>query len=64
MSFYGMVTAYMNHGLPTESLVRSYGLTFLKNFVFAFPLQLIVMGSIIRFVFVKFVKPSLSLKTA
>jgi hypothetical protein len=64
MSFYGLVTAYLNHGLDSESYVKSYFLIFIKNFVFAFPLQLIIMGPIVRLLFVKFFRENKSLKSA
>jgi hypothetical protein len=56
MSLYSLVTTYLNQGLTTESYVTSYFLIFIKNFVFAFPLQLLVMGPLVRFLFVKFVR--------
>ncbi|MDF2680621.1 MAG: putative rane protein [Brevibacillus sp.] len=56
MSLYSLVTTYLNQGLTTESYVTSYFLIFIKNFVFAYPLQLLVMGPLVRFLFVKFVR--------
>ncbi|OXM83270.1 hypothetical protein [Paenibacillus rigui] len=56
MSLYGLVTAYLSNRLTGESLVASYFSLVLKNFIFAFPLQLLIVGPLVRFLFVKFVK--------
>ncbi|WP_282937288.1 DUF2798 domain-containing protein [Paenibacillus sp. RC67] len=64
MSVYGLVTTYLNHGLTTESYLKSYLLIFARNFVFAFPLQLIIMGPIVRLLFTKIVRGNKSLKSA
>jgi uncharacterized membrane protein len=56
MSIYGLITAYMTGHLTGESWVQSYGSIALKNFIFALPLQLLVMGPLVRFLFGRFVK--------
>ncbi|MFE5323530.1 hypothetical protein ACFQ88_33095 [Paenibacillus sp. NPDC056579] len=58
MSLYGLGTAYVTGNLHGDSLLASYFSFVLKNFVFAFPLQLIVVGPTIRYVFNRFVKHS------
>ncbi|HDX9611003.1 TPA: DUF2798 domain-containing protein [Bacillus toyonensis] len=56
MSFYGMAMMYLHGGLQRESFVLSYFSIFIKNFIMAYPLQLIIMGPLVRFLFVKFVR--------
>jgi hypothetical protein len=56
MSFYGLGTAYFSDSLIGESLLESYFSLVFKNFIFAFPLQLIIVGPLVRYLFVKFVK--------
>lgn len=56
MSLYGVIAAYLTNGLSTDSFLQSYLSTVAKNFALAFPLQLIVMGPLVRFLFMKFVK--------
>ncbi|SDJ98426.1 hypothetical protein [Sediminibacillus albus] len=55
MSIYGMVVSYLFNGLGEESILRSYYSIVLKNFIFALPLQLIIMGPAVRYLFGKFV---------
>ncbi|TKI77017.1 DUF2798 domain-containing protein, partial [Bacillus wiedmannii] len=55
MSFYGMAMMYLHGGLQGESFVSSYFSIFIKNFIMAYPLQLIIMGPLVRFLFAKFV---------
>lgn len=54
MSFYGMAMMYFHNGLHGESFVSMY-FDFIKNFIMAYPLQLIIMGPLVRFLFGKFV---------
>jgi hypothetical protein len=56
MSLFGLVTSYIFTGLSEGSILEHYASTAFKNFIFSLPLQLIVMGPFIRFLFVKFVK--------
>lgn len=56
MSLYGLITAYVHNALGGQSLLSSYFEIFFKNFIVAYPLQLLVMGPIVRLLFVKFVK--------
>ncbi|MCY9517713.1 hypothetical protein [Paenibacillus apiarius] len=56
MSLYGLGAAYFSNSLIGESLLESYFSIVFKNFIFAFPLQLIIMGPLVRYLFIKFVK--------
>lgn len=56
MSLYSLVMTYVTHGVTTESIGNLYFSILIKNFVFAFPLQLVVMGPLVRFLFMKLVK--------
>ncbi|OFD49465.1 hypothetical protein BWGOE3_22960 [Bacillus mycoides] len=55
MSFYGMAMMYLHNGLHGDSFVSIYFSVFIKNFIMAYPLQLIIMGPLVRFLFGKFV---------
>jgi len=55
MSLFGLVTAYLSNGLE-ESLLKSYFTIVSRNFIFALPLQILIMGPIVRYLFTKFVK--------
>lgn len=55
MSFYGMIMMYLHGGLQGDSFVSMYFSIFIKNFILAYPLQLIIMGPLVRFLFGKFV---------
>ena len=55
MSLYGLGAAYVSNLLVGESLIESYFSLVFKNFIFAFPLQLIVVGPLVRYLFNKFV---------
>lgn len=56
MSLYGLGTAYLFNGLSGDSLFKNYLSLVFKNFIFAFPLQLLIVGPLVRYLFVKFVK--------
>ncbi|MCR6109964.1 hypothetical protein HXA35_06365 [Bacillus sp. A301a_S52] len=56
MSFYGLVTSIMANTLGEQPLLYRYFSIVFKNLIFALPLQLLVMGPLVRFVFIKFVK--------
>jgi uncharacterized membrane protein len=60
MSLYGLGNAYFSDSLHGESLLESYFTFVFKNFIFAFPLQLIIVGPLVRYVFVKVVKKRIS----
>ncbi|MGD6843708.1 hypothetical protein ACQCVH_14440 [Bacillus infantis] len=56
MSLYGLITAYFTGHLTGGSWMQSYGSIAFKNFIFALPLQLLIMGPLVRFLFGRFVK--------
>lgn len=56
MSLYGLGTAYLSNPLMSGTLFENYYSLVLQNFIFAFPLQLLIVGPIVRFLFQKFVK--------
>ncbi|PFV76378.1 DUF2798 domain-containing protein [Bacillus sp. AFS059628] len=64
MSFYGMAMMYSHNGLHGESFVSMYFSIFIKNFIMAYPLQLIIMGPLVRFLFGKFVLKNKSVNVA
>ncbi|MED4228273.1 DUF2798 domain-containing protein [Neobacillus cucumis] len=55
MSVFGLAISYLHNGNEDSSLLIDYFSTFLKNFIVAYPLQLIVMGPLVRYLFIKFV---------
>jgi hypothetical protein len=56
MSLYGLGNAYFSGSLIGESLLEGYFSLVFKNFIFAFPLQLLIVGPLVRYLFGKFVK--------
>ena len=64
MSFYGMAMMYLHNGLHGESFVSIYFSIFIKNFIMAYPLQLIIMGPLVRFLFGKFVMKNKTVNVA
>lgn len=57
MSIYGLVTTYIHNGFTSNSIITEYFTLFGKNFIMALPLQIVVMGPIVRLLFVKFIQP-------
>ncbi|WP_242253770.1 DUF2798 domain-containing protein [Bacillus cereus group sp. BfR-BA-01379] len=64
MSFYGMAMMYLHGGLQGDSCISMYFSIFIKNFIMAYPLQLIIMGPLVRFIFVKYVLKKKSVNVA
>ncbi|MGM0949318.1 MAG: DUF2798 domain-containing protein [Bacillota bacterium] len=60
MSVFGLVTAALSNELNGDSLFSAYLMIVLKNFILAYPLQLLIMGPLVRGIFMKFVKPKLT----
>lgn len=56
MSLYGLGTAYFSNPFMRGTLFENYYSLVLQNFIFAFPLQLLIVGPIVRLLFQKFVK--------
>lgn len=48
MSVFGLVTAALSNGLNGDSLFSAYLMIVLKNFILAYPLQLLIMGPLVR----------------
>ncbi|MCY2907547.1 DUF2798 domain-containing protein [Bacillus anthracis] len=64
MSFFGMIMMHLHGGLQWDSFVSIYFSIFIKNFIMAYPLQLIIMGPLVRFLFAKFVLKNKAVKVA
>lgn len=56
MSMYGLATTYVQGNSSTETIIQQYFTIFGKNFIVALPLQLLVVGPIVRFIFTKYIK--------
>ncbi len=56
MSVYGLITMSLTKGVHGEPLLSSYAFIVIKNFIVAYPLQLLIMGPLVRGLFMKFVK--------
>lgn len=63
MSMFGLIMTVLNHGIE-GSLLQHYLLLIGRNFVVAFPLQLLIAGPLVRWAFVKFIKEKNSPKYA
>ncbi|MCY8307692.1 DUF2798 domain-containing protein [Bacillus vallismortis] len=60
MSVFGLVSAALSNGISSDSLFNAYLMIVLKNFILAYPLQLLIMGPFVRGIFMKVVKPKLT----
>ncbi|MDP1395148.1 MULTISPECIES: DUF2798 domain-containing protein [Bacilli] len=58
MSIYGLLTSYLHNGLYSNSVLNQFLSVFGRNFIVALPLQIIIIGPIVRFLFTKFIKTS------
>lgn len=56
MSIYGLLITYIHNGFSSNSVLMEFFSVFLKNFIFALPLQILIMGPIVRFIFTKFIQ--------
>ncbi|MBD7986369.1 DUF2798 domain-containing protein [Sporosarcina sp. Sa2YVA2] len=56
MSIYGLGINYFHNGFYSNSIITEYLSVFSKNFIVALPLQIIIMGPIVRFIFTKYIK--------
>ncbi|WP_405082949.1 hypothetical protein ACI48J_12165 [Paenibacillus chitinolyticus] len=56
MSMYGLATSYLLNPPVGKSPLESYMSLIVKNFSFALPLQLLIVGPIARYLFKRFVK--------
>ncbi|MED0990469.1 hypothetical protein P4T72_11485 [Bacillus nitratireducens] len=64
MSFYGIAMMYLHGGLHGDSFVSIYFSIFMRNFIVAYPLQLMIMGPLVRFLFGKFVMKKKNVEVA
>ncbi|UOQ49255.1 DUF2798 domain-containing protein [Gracilibacillus caseinilyticus] len=56
MSMFGLAMSYIRGGVNDQSIISEYLHIYVKNFVVAFPLQLIVMGPLVRLIFTKWIQ--------
>ncbi|MFD2114194.1 DUF2798 domain-containing protein [Paenibacillus yanchengensis] len=56
MSIYGLVISYFYNNFSSNSIIMEFLSVFSKNFIVALPLQIIIMGPIVRFIFIKYIK--------
>ncbi|WP_240252888.1 DUF2798 domain-containing protein [Fredinandcohnia quinoae] len=60
MSMYGVITSNFHNGFNSSSILTDYLSVFGKNFILALPLQIIIMGPLVRFIFTKYIKSTRS----
>ncbi|MFC3419292.1 DUF2798 domain-containing protein [Salinicoccus hispanicus] len=53
MSIFGLIMSMNAGAVGDTSILNLYLSTFLKNFIFALPLQLLIAGPLVRFIFSK-----------
>ncbi|SFL43938.1 hypothetical protein SAMN04487943_101557 [Gracilibacillus orientalis] len=58
MSVFGLVTTILHNGYTSNFIIGDYLSVFGKNFIMALPLQIFVMGPLVRFIFTKYMKPN------
>ncbi|QQZ11394.1 DUF2798 domain-containing protein [Heyndrickxia vini] len=56
MSIYGFIMSNLNSGFDYNSIVTDYLSVFGRNFILALPLQIIIMGPVVRYLFTKYIK--------
>lgn len=56
MSIYGLLSNYIHNGYNSNSFIVDFLVIFGKNLIVALPLQIIVMGPLVRYIFLTFVK--------
>lgn len=56
MSIYGLVSGYLHNGFNSNSPIIDFLTVFGKNIIVALPLQIIVMGPLVRYIFMNFIK--------
>lgn len=56
MSIYGSISGYVHNGFNSESFFMDFLALFSKNLIFALPLQIIIMGPLVRYLFLTFFK--------
>lgn len=56
MSIYGMVMSGLNNGVEYNAIMTDYLSVYGKNLILALPLQIIIMGPVVRYLFTKYIK--------
>lgn len=56
MSIYGLVSGYIHNGFYANSVILDYLSVFSKNVIFALPLQILIMGPLVRYIFTNYIK--------
>lgn len=56
MSIYGLVMSYFHTSVSYDSVIKEFLSVFGRNFIVALPLQIIIMGPLVRFIFTKYIK--------
>ncbi|AYB41778.1 DUF2798 domain-containing protein (plasmid) [Brevibacillus laterosporus] len=56
MSIYGLASTYIHSGFTSKSVIADYFAVFGKNLIMALPLQIIIMGPLVRHIFTKYIK--------
>ena len=56
MSIYGMIMSSLNNGVEYNSIMAAYLSVYSKNLMLALPLQIIIMGPVVRYLFTKYIK--------
>lgn len=56
MSIYGMIMSNIKNGFDSNTVITDYLSVYGKNIIVALPLQLIIMGPIVRYIFTKYIK--------
>lgn len=56
MSIYGLISTYIHNGFTSNSVAADYFAIFSKNLIMALPLQIIIMGPLVRYIFTKYIK--------
>ena len=56
MSIYGLVSTYIHSSFTSKSVIADYVAIFGKNLIVALPLQIVIMGPLVRFIFTKYIK--------
>ncbi|MGG1444678.1 DUF2798 domain-containing protein [Brevibacillus laterosporus] len=62
MSIYGLVSTYIHNGYNSNSIIIDYLSIFGKNFIMALPLQIILLGPLVRYLFTKYIKSNKKLE--
>jgi len=64
MSMYGMAISYFHNGFDSTSIISSYFSVFGKNLLLALPLQILVMGPLVRFLFIACIQSKTKIENA